>query len=100
MTTAFQSNAFQTHTLAFQIEVTTTTVDTHDGFEDNFRKRLKDEARLHAQVMWAAEHPGIPIPPQLIADTALDLTDPDVQTMLREYVLKKQRELMIVLSLL
>lgn len=45
MTTAFQSNAFQTNVLAFQIGATPDTVDYHDGGDEK-RKKRDEEKRL------------------------------------------------------
>lgn len=53
MTTAFQSNAFQKN--AFQIDaVAVVTRDTHDGFDEESHKRIKEELGERAKAFKSA----------------------------------------------
>lgn len=102
MTTAFQSNAFQTNVLAFQIDVSST-VDTHDGFETDFHKRRKAIERLRAQLAWRSEHPGEPLPDPIVVNAQtmlLAADDPDLQRLLDAYAAKQKRDLTLILMLL
>lgn len=57
MTTAFQSDAFQTTILAFQIDSTPTvvTTDTHDGFDAN-RKRDEEALASRERLKYMLNH--------------------------------------------
>ena len=102
MTTAFQSNAFQTNVLAFQIDVSST-VDTHDGFETDFHKRREAIDRLRTQLAWGAEHPGVPYAEPIVINAQtmlLTADDPDLQRLLDAYAAKQKRDLTIILMLL
>ena len=103
MTTAFQSNAFQTNQLAWQID-TTIIVDTHDGGEADRRKKRREALNLlREQITWSIDHPGEPFQgaqPITAQTMVLAADDPDLALLLKAYAEKRNRDLMMILLLL
>lgn len=100
MTTAFQSNAFQRTPLAFQIDSSVVVVDTHDG-EDERKKKREAAARRREQIAWYSDHPGEPMPQEIVAQTMLlAVDDPDLKELMDAYAKKKERQIVMVLMLL